>query len=43
MLLQAELYTGQVTVDSPLVYKKKDVFEKVFATVENCFNENFPD
>ena len=43
MLLQAELYTGQATVNSSLVPKKKEVFEKVVATVENCFNENFPE
>jgi len=42
MLLQAELYKGQGNVASPLVQKKRDVFEQVVATVNNCFNENFP-
>jgi len=43
MLIQAELYKGQENLKSPLVRKKRDVFEKVVATVNNCFNENFPD
>ena len=41
MLLQAELYQGQAAVESPLVQQKKQVFEQVVATVNNCFNENF--
>jgi hypothetical protein len=41
MLLQAELYKGQAEVESPLVKQKKQVFEQVVATVNNCFNENF--
>src|SRR5947209_14391338 len=41
MLLQAELYKGQADVESPLVKQKKQVFEQVVATVNNCFNENF--
>jgi len=43
MLLQAELYKGQDNVEAPLVQKKKKVFEKVVATVDKCFNENFPE
>jgi hypothetical protein len=43
MLLQAELYKGQGNVEAPLVKKKKQVFEQVVATVNNCFTENFPD
>jgi hypothetical protein len=42
MLLQAELYKGHGNVESPPVQKKKQVFEQVVATVNNCFNENFP-
>ncbi len=43
MLIQAELYKGQENVEAPLVQKKKKVFEKVVATVNDCFNENFPE
>ena len=43
MLLQAELYKGQDNVEAPLVQKKKKVFEKVVATVDKCFNDNFPE
>ena len=43
MLLQAELYKGQEDVKSPLVKQKKHVFEQVVATVNNCFDENFPE
>ena len=42
-VLQAELHTGQEHVESPLVQKKKKVFEKIVATVDNCFHENFPE
>jgi hypothetical protein len=42
MLIQAELYKGQEHEESPLVQKKKDVFGKIVATVNNCFNKNFP-
>jgi hypothetical protein len=41
MLIQAELYKGHGNVESPLVQKKKQVFEQVVATANNCFNENF--
>jgi hypothetical protein len=41
MLIQAELYKGHGNVESPLVQKKKQVFEQVVATVNNRFNENF--
>jgi hypothetical protein len=43
MLIQAELYKGQGNVAPPLVQKKKQVFEQVVATVNECFNENFPE
>jgi len=43
MLIQAELYKGQETEKSPLLQKKKNVFEKVVATVDYRFNENFPE
>jgi hypothetical protein len=42
-LLQAEIFKGQEDVDAPLVQKKAKVFEKIVATVDNCFNENFPE
>jgi hypothetical protein len=41
MLIQADLYKGQENVEAPLVQKKKKVFAKVVATVNNCFDENF--
>jgi hypothetical protein len=40
MLLQAELYQGQAEAESPPAKQKKQVFEQVVATVNNCFNEN---
>jgi hypothetical protein len=40
MMIQAEFYKGQDTVEAPLLQKKKQVFEKVVATVNNCFNDN---
>jgi hypothetical protein len=43
MLIQAEIFKGQESVDAPLVQKKAKVFEKIVATVDNCFNENFPE
>jgi hypothetical protein len=43
MLIQAELFKGQENLEAPLVQKKKKVFEKVVATVDSCFNENFPE
>jgi hypothetical protein len=43
MLIQAELYKGQENEESPLVQKKKQIFEKVIPTVNICFNENFPE
>jgi hypothetical protein len=42
MLIQAELYKGQESMEAPLVQKKKKVFEQVVATVNNRFDENFP-
>ena len=43
MAIHAELYKGQGSVEAPLVQKKKKVFEKVVATVNNRFDGNFPD
>jgi len=43
MMIQAELYMGQGNVEAQLVQKKKKVFKKVVATVNKCFNENFPE
>ncbi len=43
MLLQAELYKGQDDMPAALVEKKKHVFEQVVATVNNRFDENFPE
>jgi len=43
MLLQAELCKGQDSEESPLVKQKKHIFEQVVATVNNCFDENFPE
>src|SRR6266849_5177433 len=43
MLLQAELYKGQDDMEASLVEKKKHVFEQVVATVNNRFDENFPE
>lgn len=40
-VLQAELYKGQEAIDSPLIQKKRKVFERIVATVDNCLNENF--
>jgi len=42
-MIQAELYMGQGNVEAQLVQKKKKVFKKVVATVNKCFNENFPE
>ena len=43
MLIQAELFKGQENEKSPLVQKKKKVFGKIVATVNNRFDENFPE
>ena len=43
MLMQAEIYKGQEDLKSPLVQKKKKVFEKVVRTISDCFDENFPE
>jgi hypothetical protein len=43
MLMQAELYTGQEKQESTRTKKKKELFEKIVATVNACFNGNFPD
>lgn len=42
-LLQAELYTGQEPMDSPFMEKRKKIFGELVVTVEDCFNENFPE
>jgi len=42
-LIQAELHTGQEPLESPLVQKRKKVFGKIVATINDCFDENFPD
>ena len=42
-VLQAELYTGQDAIESSLVQRKNEVFDKIVETVDNCFNENFPE
>src|SRR5437764_13117871 len=42
-LLQAELYTGQETMESPLFKKRKALFGKVVTTVNDRFDENFPE
>ncbi len=38
MLMQAELYKGQEKRESTIAKKKKEIFEKVVATVNACFN-----
>ena len=43
MLMQAEIYKGQEDLKSPLVQKKKKVFEKVVRTISDCFDENLPE
>jgi hypothetical protein len=43
MLIQAEIYKGQDDMQAPLIEKKKHVLEQVVATVNNCFDENFPE
>ena len=43
MLLQAELYKGPDDMPSPLLEKKKHVFEQIVTTVNNRFDENFPE
>jgi hypothetical protein len=42
MLMQAELYKGQEKQESTLTKEKMEIFEKVVATVNACFNGNFP-
>ena len=43
MVLQAEVCKGQGSEESPLITQKKHVFEQVVTTVNNCFDENFPE
>ena len=40
MLMQAELYKGQEKQESTIAKKKKEIFEKVVTTVNDCFNCN---
>jgi hypothetical protein len=42
MLMQAELYKGQEKQESATATRKKKIFEKVVATVNACFDGNFP-
>lgn len=42
-LIQAEIYQGQEPENSPLLQKKKHVFKQVVETVNNRFDENFPE
>jgi hypothetical protein len=43
MLLQAEIYKGPDDMPALLVQQKKHVFEQIVTTVNNHFDENFPD
>ncbi len=43
MLLQAEIYKGPDDMPALLVQQKKHVFEQIVTTVNNRFDENFPD
>jgi hypothetical protein len=43
MLLQAEICKAPADMPTPLVQKKQHVFEQIVATVNNQFDENFPD
>ena len=43
MLLQAEIYKGPDDMPAPLVQQKQHVFEYIVTTVNNRFDENFPD
>jgi hypothetical protein len=43
MLLQAEIYKGPDDMPALLVQKKQHVFEQIVTTVNNRFDENFPD
>ena len=41
MLMQAELYQGQEKQQSTMAKKKKDIFEQVVTTINDCFNFRF--
>jgi hypothetical protein len=43
MLLQAEICKAPDDMPAPLVQKKKHVFEQIVTTVNNRFDENFPE
>ena len=43
MLLQAEISKGLDDMPALLVQQKKHVFEQIVTTVNNRFDENFPD
>ena len=42
-LLQAELYTGQESMEAPLFKRRKALFGKIVTIVNNHFDENFPE
>jgi hypothetical protein len=42
MLMQADLYTGGEKPESVAAKKKKEIFEQIVATVNACFDGNFP-
>jgi hypothetical protein len=42
-LLQAELYTGQENIKAPRFIRRKALFGKIVTTVNNHFDENFPE
>jgi hypothetical protein len=43
MLIQAEIYKAQDDMDASLVEKKKQVFGQIVETINNNFDENFPE
>lgn len=42
-LIQAEIFTGQEDMESPLIQKREKLFGKIVATVDKAFDENFPE
>ena len=43
MLIQADLHVGQEPTDAPVAKRKRRLFEQVVATVNDGFQENFPE
>ena len=43
MLIQAELHIGQEPADTPTTGRKQRLFEQIVATVNDRFQENFPE